>query len=190
VVQRKARGLLRHRPTVRKRHQKRWPGHRGLPRPSIPSRAREKVTWLYSDGHKRMSEFWLGGHRVGVVNWSYDANGKTPVPGIAWGVRKGRPDGYRVSYEWRPNVGWYVRCAEPYVDGLLHGWAKQYTPRGKLLMASPFIRGTGTTAPRGTSIPTPVRRAPSNWEQAKFVSCRVIDALCAGTPQSRPGERG
>jgi hypothetical protein len=80
---------------------------------------------------------------MGVVVWSYDADGETPVPGIAWGVRKGRPDGYRVSYEWRQNVGWHVEYAEPFVDGLLHGWAKQYTPRGKLLMASPFVRGTG-----------------------------------------------
>ncbi len=128
---------------MNKRHGKRWPGRRGLPRPSIPSSAREKVTELYSGGNKSRSEFWLGGHLVGVVVWSYDADGKTPVPGIAWGVRKGRPDGYRVSCEWRPNVGWYVEYAEPFVDGLLHGWAKQYTPRGKLLMASPFVRGTG-----------------------------------------------
>lgn len=47
--------------------------------------------------------------------------------------------GYRVEY-----IDYLARYAEPFVDGLQHGWARQYGPTGKLILECRFKRGTGT----------------------------------------------
>ena len=49
------------------------------------------------------------------------------------------------SQRWQLSLdGERVLYAEPFVAGLLHGWAKQYSSSGHLLMECPFVRGTGT----------------------------------------------
>ncbi|HMK73706.1 MAG TPA: hypothetical protein VK454_10235, partial [Myxococcaceae bacterium] len=60
---------------------------------------------------------------------------------LAYGLRVGVQVGYLIEYDWD---GKTVSFAEPYVRGLQHGWTKQFDPRGRLLMSSPFVRGTGT----------------------------------------------
>ncbi|WP_075006557.1 toxin-antitoxin system YwqK family antitoxin [Stigmatella aurantiaca] len=85
-------------------------------------------------GRKTASEFWLNGQCVGKAEW--DADG---TPQMAMGLRGGRITGHRIDYH-RNGV---VSYAEPFLNGLLHGWAKQYSLRGRLLLASPFQRGTG-----------------------------------------------
>ena len=84
-------------------------------------------------GRKEASEFWLDGELVGEVWWD---EGR---PGIAVGRRGGKKYGYLVEYHEGT-----VSYAEPFVDGLQHGWAKQYTRKGRLLIANPYVRGTGT----------------------------------------------
>jgi hypothetical protein len=57
------------------------------------------------------------------------------------GLRAGVQVGYRIEYHDRPLEG--VSFAEPLVDGLPHGLAKQYDAKGQILLVSPFVRGTG-----------------------------------------------
>jgi hypothetical protein len=111
----------------------RWPGLPGQPRPRIPVRAQEKVLRTDDAGRKTASEFWLNGQCVGRAEW--EASG---APWRAVGLRGGLLTGHRLEYHEGA-----VSYAEPFVEGLTHGWAKQYGPRGRLLLASPFQRGTG-----------------------------------------------
>jgi hypothetical protein len=46
--------------------------------------------------------------------------------------------GHQLEYE-----SGAIVYAEPFVDGALHGVAKQFSPHGRLLLVSPFKRGTG-----------------------------------------------
>jgi hypothetical protein len=112
----------------------RWPGRKGQPRPRIPASAREKVTAFHETGTKSDSEFWLNRRLVGRAWW--DEHGR---PGIVSGLRNGVRVGYRVDY--RDGTLVY---AEPFKDGLVHGWAKQFDSRGRLVFKSPFKNGTGT----------------------------------------------
>jgi hypothetical protein len=58
-------------------------------------------------------------------------------------VAVGLKDGMPVGYQLECHDGGMV-YAEPFVEGVLHGFAKQFGPSGRLLLASPFERGTGT----------------------------------------------
>jgi hypothetical protein len=81
-----------------------------------------------------MSEFWLKGRLVGRVSWAADGTAS-----IAEGLRNGVREGYQIDY--REGVLTY---AEPFKNGLVHGWAKQFDSRGRLIFESPFKEGTGT----------------------------------------------
>lgn len=116
-----------------KARRERWPGS---PRPRIPAPAEESVIQRDADGRKRQSDFWLKGKYVGRVLWHDDG----ATPNVAYGVRNGRIAGHKVEY----NERGVVIYDEPFVDGVHHGWAKQYDSRGRLLLASPFKHGTGT----------------------------------------------
>ena len=116
----------------------RWPGRKGQPRPAIPARAEEKILGYDNSGVKERSEFWLNGVRVGFVSW--DTSEPSGTPGIAGGYRNGVRVGYQVSYDRGA-----VTYAEPFKNGLVHGWAKQFDLRGRrLIFESPFRNGTGT----------------------------------------------
>jgi hypothetical protein len=115
----------------------RWPRRKGQPRPAIPARAEEKILGYDKRGAKDRSEFWLNGQRVGFVSWDpWEPSG---TPGIAGGYRNGVRVGYQISYD-RGAVSY----AEPFKEGLVHGWAKQFDSRGRLIFESPFKNGTGT----------------------------------------------
>jgi antitoxin component YwqK of YwqJK toxin-antitoxin module len=98
---------------VRKSPQ--WPGCSGQPRPRIPARAEEKVTKSDASGVKVTSEFWLDGKLVGSVHWNPDG---TPL--LAVGIRNDALSGYQLEYHEGGGLH-----AEPFVNGVLHGQAKQ-----------------------------------------------------------------
>lgn len=110
----------------------RWPGR---PKPQIAAEATEKVT--HSDEHQTASEFWYRGHLVGRTSWSPDGRSGVAV-GLRVGLRDGLAVGCQLSYE-----DGAIEHAEPFVNGELHGLAKQFSLDGRLLLASPFKRGTG-----------------------------------------------
>ncbi|WP_163998410.1 toxin-antitoxin system YwqK family antitoxin [Pyxidicoccus caerfyrddinensis] len=91
------------------------------------------MTRLDETGVKAASEFWLEGRLVGRAYWNPDG-----TPCLAVGLRDGVPAGFQVEYHDNGTV-----YAEPFVKGLLHGQAKQFSPQGRLLLMSPFKRGTG-----------------------------------------------
>jgi hypothetical protein len=119
---------------VKKMGSRPWSGRSGLPKPSIPASATERVTKRDEQGRKTVSEFWFRGRKVGRVTWSPDGNDF-----IAVGLRNGVRVGYQLSYH-----DYGAIYAEPFVRGVLHGLAMQFSSRGKLLLGSPFKRGTGT----------------------------------------------
>jgi hypothetical protein len=103
------------------------------PKPSIPAAATERITERDDVGEKQGSEFWLRGRLVGRAWW--DELGLV----VATGLRRGVPDGYQIEY-----VDGRISYAEPFVDGVQHGWARQYAPSGRILMECPFRSGSGT----------------------------------------------
>src|SRR5690606_32236977 len=111
-----------------------WPGQPHQPRPRIPLSAEERVVGLDEAGRKAKSEFWLRGALVGRASWNPDGS-----PHMAVGVRQGVEVGHRLEYHEDGTI-----YAEPFVEGVLHGLAKQYHPDGTLLIVSPFRNGTGT----------------------------------------------
>ena len=119
---------------MRSRPRRRWPGRAAQPQPRIPASAEERVSAVDKAGAKSQSEFWLNGKLVGRAHWNPDG-----TPSIAVGMRNGALYGHQITYHDDGTL-----YAEPLVDGLLHGLAKQYDPRGRLLLVSPFRHGTGT----------------------------------------------
>jgi hypothetical protein len=111
----------------------RWPGRSGQPRPRIPARAEEKVIQLRESGLKAASEFWLNGRLVGHVSWDEEGTAS-----IAQGIRDGVRVGYQIDYRYG-----VLTYAEPFKNGFVHGWAKQFDSRGRLIFESPFRYGTG-----------------------------------------------
>lgn len=111
--------------------QRRWPGR---PKPRIPAGATERVTQLDEHGRKTASEFWFRGKLAGRAFWNADG-----TPCLAYGLRDGVVVGHQLEYEDGAIV--YV---EPFVEGVIHGLAKQFRPDGELLLVSRFRRGTGT----------------------------------------------
>jgi hypothetical protein len=90
---------------------------------------------LAESGAKSDSEFWLDGKLVGRASWWPDGR-----PLLAVGLLNGAAVGYQLDFHENGTVSY----AEPFVDGTLHGLAKQYDERGRLLLVSRFTRGTGT----------------------------------------------
>lgn len=109
----------------------RWPGR---PKPLIPAGATQRVTRVDERGRKAVSEFWFSGQPVGRACWNPDGS-----PCLAVGLRDGVPVGHQLEYE-----DGAIVYAEPFVNGVLHGSAKQFGPHGRLLLVSPFKHGTGT----------------------------------------------
>lgn len=71
---------------------------------------------------------------AGRAFWNPDG-----TPCLAVGLRNGVPVGHQLEFHERGVV-----YAEPFVDGRLHGLAKQFGTDGRLLLVSPFEHGTGT----------------------------------------------
>ncbi len=97
-------------------------------------RAEERIIRFHEAGAKAASEFWLNGHLVGRVSWDKDGSASIVV-----GLRNGVRVGYQIDYRYGVMV-----YAEPFKDGLVHGRAKQFESRGRLVFESPFKHGTGT----------------------------------------------
>lgn len=110
--------------------------NRRSPRPSIPPNAREKIVEKDARGVKKRSEFWSRGRLVGRAAWHFDDEWGCDVTAI--GLRNGRAHGYQIDCR-----SGKLLYAEPFVDGLVHGWTKQYDEGGRLLIECPFKRGTG-----------------------------------------------
>lgn len=110
-----------------------WPRLAGQPKPGIPAKAREHITQRFDTGEKASSEFWLGDQLVGEAGWNDDG-----TPHFAKGLRAGCAHGHTVDYHC--DGGLY---AQPWSNGLPHGWAKQWSPSGRLLIICPFRHGTG-----------------------------------------------
>lgn len=119
---------------MNKRGTSRWPARPGQPKPRITARATERVTRLDALGRKTASEFWFRGQLVGRAFWNPDGTSC-----VALGVRNGVPVDHQLEFDERGVVH-----AEPFVDGKVHGLAKQFGTDGRLLLVSPFKHGTGT----------------------------------------------
>lgn len=65
--------------------------------------------------------------------WNSDGS-----PWFAVGLREGVAVGHQIEYE-----DGAVVYTEPFVKGVLHGLAKRFDVNGRLLLVSPFKRGTG-----------------------------------------------
>jgi hypothetical protein len=91
------------------------------------------VTQLDDLGRKTASEFWFRGRLAGRALWNSDGD-----PCLAYGLRDGVVVGHQLEYE-----SGAIIYAEPFVDGVNHGLAKQFRPDGRLLLVSPFKSGTG-----------------------------------------------
>lgn len=113
-----------------------WGTSRSQPAPSIPAGAVEHVTERDAEGRKVASEFHWRGRRVGRARWF--ASG---APYLVISLRGRSAHGYRLEYHEEPAGA--VSYAEPFVRGRVHGLAKQFDVDGRLMMVSPFVRGTG-----------------------------------------------
>lgn len=94
----------------------------------------ERVTQVRQGGGKAISEFWLRGRLTGRAFW--DSGGSLCM---AVGLRDGVPVGYQLEY-----CDGALMYAEPFMRGVVHGLAKQFDTQGRLLLVSPFKKGTGT----------------------------------------------
>ncbi len=168
----------------------RWPGRKGQPRPQIPSSAQEKITHFDERGAKGTSEFWLDGRLVGRASWESDG-----TPSIAGGIRDGVRVGYHIEY--RDGT---VSYAEPFKNGLVHGWAKQFDSRGRLIFMSPFNCGAGTDywcndqgrLPKSTNSSTasPPASSAGGTRTRRRSTARQAGWLARGTASSATGPRG
>jgi hypothetical protein len=102
-------------------------------RSSIPARAKERVTRRHPDGTKVEAEYVLRRSLVGNRQW--DENGLLEHE---VSLRSGRKHG--VEYWWTSGR---LTSAEPWVNGVLHGTAKQWMSDGRLLGTYTMRHGTG-----------------------------------------------
>lgn len=103
-------------------------------RSSIPKAARERIVERYPSGKKKQAEYRLKGKVVGTRSFY-----ETGEPELEYGLRNGKKHG--IHYDW-PTPG-KLGFVEPYVDGVPHGTAKQWSDHGKLLGTYTMNRGTG-----------------------------------------------
>ena len=109
------------------------------PKSDIPQHATEvEIREYRQEGQHiffRVTECILNGELVGQR--SYDSDGRliieTPLKG---GKKHGR------EYVWDDFSG-NLESVEPYVNGKMHGLAKQYGQNGKVIGTYRFVRGTG-----------------------------------------------
>ena len=100
---------------------------------SIPKSARERILTTHPEGQKCRVEYVLGGKVVGVRYFLPEGASE-----IEYGLKAGRLHGMRYDF-----LGAHLLCAEPYVNGLVHGVARQWSPDGKLLGTYRMNQGTG-----------------------------------------------
>jgi len=99
----------------------------------IPTTATERVTARYPSGAKERAEYHVGDEVVGTRYFH-----ETGEPSLEIPLRHGRTHG--TMYRWdTPRV---LLSAEPYVDGLAHGTARQWQD-GALVGTYRMVRGTG-----------------------------------------------
>ncbi len=113
-----------------------WPASSGLRSPRIPAAAVERTTATDKAGAKLGSEFWHRGKRVGVASWGADGGLHT----VEW-LRGGVRVGYRIERSFDDTDR--ISYLEPLRNGRVHGWAKQFDKRGRVVMVCPFKDGTG-----------------------------------------------
>lgn len=100
---------------------------------SIPKSARERLLTTHPEGQKCQVEYVLGGKVVGVRYFLREG-----TPEIEYGLQGGRLHGMRYDF-----MGGHLLSAEPYVNGLVHGVARQWSQEGRLLGAYRMNQGTG-----------------------------------------------
>ena len=103
-------------------------------RSSIPKRAIERVVSTCGSGRKHKAEYILDGKVVGVRQF-YETGELEHEYGLKDGLMHGNA--------YRSDVPGELLSAEPYVDGLPHGVAKQWSGDGKLIGTYTMKRGTG-----------------------------------------------
>ena len=104
-------------------------------RSSIPKDARERVKSTFGTSRrKHEAEYFLNGKVVGVRSF-YETGELEHEYALKDGLLHG------VVY--RSDVPGELLSAEPYVDGLPHGIAKQWSGRGTLIGTYKMTRGTG-----------------------------------------------
>jgi hypothetical protein len=101
---------------------------------SIPANARERVTKRFPSGGKETAEYRVGRALVGVRGFF-----ETGEPEFEEPRKNGEKHG--MQYWWfGPGL---LLSAEPYVDGLAHGTARQWDTKGRLIGTYRMVRGTG-----------------------------------------------
>lgn len=88
----------------------------------------------YEDGRPQKAEYLVGGAVVGVRFFH-----ESGEPAFEYGLKDGRLHG--VLYRW--DIPGVLLSAEPYVDGLAHGTAMQWSDDGELVGSYTMERGTG-----------------------------------------------
>lgn len=107
---------------------------------SIPPGAKERITKRYPSGKKKRAEYRVGRKVVGV-RFFFESG----EPELEYGMKDGKRHG--IEYDWL-DPGMLV-SAEPFVDGLQHGTAKQWDWAGRLIGTYRMVRGTGIDLWRG-----------------------------------------
>jgi hypothetical protein len=110
-------------------------------RSSIPIEAKERVTARHIRGRKRYkTECWLNGKLVGVRFFDEFGNIQRENP-----LRNGLLHGtvYCFDFDVNSRSTNQVEFAEPYVNGLAHGTARQWSEDGELLGTYTMRHGTG-----------------------------------------------
>jgi hypothetical protein len=104
-------------------------------RSSIPEEARERVTARHIRSRKRYkAEYWLRGELVGVRFFDEAGNIQAENP---------RKDGLLHGTLYCFDSPTQLKFAEPYVNGLAHGTARQWSRDGELLGTYSMNHGTG-----------------------------------------------
>jgi len=104
-------------------------------RPSIPKAARERVVATFIDGPwKYKAEYLLQGKVVGIRFFHRTGDVEYECP-LRNGVKHG--------IEYRSDIPGKLLSAEPYLNGLPHGVARQWSDDGRLIGTYTMKHGTG-----------------------------------------------
>jgi antitoxin component YwqK of YwqJK toxin-antitoxin module len=101
----------------------------------IPLDAEERVIERHGNHSKRVCEYYLGNDCVGRRDFESDGTLIMEIP-----LRGGRRHG--TVYCWCPFSG-ELESAEPYVNGLAHGTARQWAEDGSLVGTYEMDQGSG-----------------------------------------------
>ncbi len=114
-------------------------------RSSIPAEAKERVTARHIKSRRRYkTEYWIDGKLVGTRFFDEAGRIQTENP-----LRNGSLHGTMYCFDSPDQLGF----AEPYVNGLAHGIARQWSQDGKLLGTYKMKQGSGVD----------LWRARKNW---------------------------